>query len=264
MARQARKTANSDTYHVMCRGVSRHSIFEDAADYRRYRELLETQANGGPLILFAWCLMDNHVHLVAKATLPELSFAMKSINCSYAQYFNKRHERVGHLFQGRFKSEPIETDESLLQVIRYVHRNPLEAGITQTLDYRWSSFKEYFGQAHPICSMKMIMDIAGGTAAFKSFHAESSSTSEFIEIERRKPRQDDARARAIAAQVLGENACEQVGSLPRQRRNQAIAKLRACGLSIREIERLLGVSRGIIGAIPPATSSDTLDDTSGT
>lgn len=53
MARQARKTASSDTYHVMCRGVSRHSIFEDAADYRRYRELLETQVNGGPLILFA-------------------------------------------------------------------------------------------------------------------------------------------------------------------------------------------------------------------
>ena len=214
MARQARKTANSDTYHVMCRGVSRHSIFEDAADYRCYRELLETQANGGPLILFAWCLMDNHVHLVAKATLPELSFAMKSINCSYAQYYNKRHERVGHLFQGRFKSEPIETDESLLQVIRYVHRNPLEAGITQTLDYRWSSFKEYFGQAHPICSMKMATDIAGGTAAFKRFHTESSSTSEFIEIERRKPRRDDARARAIAAQVLGGNACEQVGRCP--------------------------------------------------
>ena len=88
MARQARKTANSSVYHIMCRGVSSYSIFEDAADYRRYRELLEAQVNGGLLVLFAWCLMDNHVHLVAKTALPELSFAMKSINCSYAQYFN--------------------------------------------------------------------------------------------------------------------------------------------------------------------------------
>lgn len=256
MARQARKTASSNVYHIMCRGVSRHSIFEDAADHRHYRELLEAQVNSESLTLFAWCLMDNHVHLVAKATLPELSFAMKSINCSYAQYFNKRHERVGHLFQDRFKSEPIETDESLLRVVRYVHRNPLEAGITQTLDYRWSSYKEYFGKAHRICSTKTVANIAGGTAALRRFHTESASSCEFIEIGRIKPRRDNAKARTIAAQALGEGACKQIGSLPRQRRNQAIAKLRACGLSIREIERISGVSRGIIGTIPPATESE--------
>lgn len=259
MARQARKTASSNVYHIMCRGVSRHSIFEDTADYRHYRDLLEAQVNNESLILFAWCLMDNHVHLVAKATLPKLSFAMKSINCSYAQHFNKKHERVGHLFQDRFKSEPIETDESLLQVVRYVHRNPLEAGITQTLDYRWSSYEEYFGNMRPICSTKTITDIAGGTAALKRFHIESTSSNDFIEIGRSNPRRDDAKARAIAAQALGESTCEQIGSMPRQNRNQAIAKLRACGLSIREIERLSGVSRGIISAIPPVTESEHIE-----
>src|SRR5207245_1622974 len=99
------------------------------------------------LYLYAYCLMDNHYHLFLQTSLPNLGRAMQSLQGQYAHYFNLRHTRIGPLFQGRYKSNLVETDMYALGLARYIHRNPLEAGVVQSLDdYSWSSYPSYLAK----------------------------------------------------------------------------------------------------------------------
>ena len=93
--------------------------------------------------IYAYCLMNNHVHILFKDKEESISDFMRNITSKYAYEFKQKHKRVGHLFQDRFKSIYVYNDEYLLRLIRYIHRNPGKAGICKTEDYRWSSYKEY-------------------------------------------------------------------------------------------------------------------------
>ena len=94
--------------------------------------------------LYAYCLMDNHIHLLIREGEESLATTMKRINASYAFYFNQRYQRVGHLFQDRFKSEPIENEQYFLAAVRYIHNNPVKAGLVERAEqYKGSSFGCY-------------------------------------------------------------------------------------------------------------------------
>ena len=94
--------------------------------------------------IYAYCLMDNHVHLLINEGDDEIGKIMKRINISYAYYFNKKYGRIGHLFQDRFKSEGIDSDAYLLSVVRYIHNNPVKAGLVKNIEeYKWSSYSIY-------------------------------------------------------------------------------------------------------------------------
>ncbi|MBP2629001.1 MAG: transposase [Firmicutes bacterium] len=94
--------------------------------------------------IYAYCLMDNHVHLLLCDTKDEISRTMKRICVSYVYYFNKKYKRIGHLFQDRYRSEVVEEDAYLLSVARYIHKNPLKAGMVKRVeDYKWSSYAQY-------------------------------------------------------------------------------------------------------------------------
>ena len=142
MPRQARIGLPNHVYHVTNRGNNRDQVFLDEEDFRKYLEILTRYKSKESFRLYHWVLMNNHVHLLL--AIPEegsLAKAMHGINLAYTSWFNRKYKRVGHLWQGRFKSFPVENDRYLLACGRYIERNPLRAGIVERPgDYPWSSF----------------------------------------------------------------------------------------------------------------------------
>lgn len=250
MPRAARKSSESNVYHVMARGVGRQLIFEDDGDRRAYLAILREELGSSDGHLLAWCLMDNHVHLLVQMSLGELSERMRVTHSTYALLFNKRHDRVGHLFQGRFKSEPVEDERQLLTVLRYIHQNPVKAGMSQTCDYPWSSYRAYLGLGDKsgMTECELVLDMFGSEGAFVMFHRDLEEGDHLDVSERPAPKSEGA-IRATAAQALGPVRIEEVSALPRRERNEAIRTLRSANLSVRQIERLTGVSRGVVARI---------------
>ena len=145
MPRQARKKSSTDIYHVMLRGTNRQDIFFDDKDRRSFIKFVKEIKKESPFILYAYCLMRNHVHLLIRESETPIDIFMKRIGIKYAVYFNSRHNRCGHVFQDRFKSENVEDERYFLTVYRYILRNPVKAGIcSEPGDYRWSSYGELF------------------------------------------------------------------------------------------------------------------------
>lgn len=144
MSRGPRKLSSTKIYHVIVRGNRRQDIFLEDEDRRKFIDILKKKRQRGEYELYAFCLMTNHVHLLIKEINEQISQIMKRINISYVNYFNQRYQQIGHLFQDRFKSEPVEDERYLLAVLSYIHHNPLGALIVNNLeDYRWSSYYLY-------------------------------------------------------------------------------------------------------------------------
>ena len=151
MPRKPRLQSSTDYYHVMMRGNNKEKIFISSAQKNFFLDCLNQLNNDGLINIVAYCIMDNHVHLVVKADIVDLSNYLKKVNTKYAVTFNNLHKRVGHVFQGRFKSEVICDESYLTNVIRYVHTNPIRAKVTNNAkDYKWSSYNEFtkIGRAH--------------------------------------------------------------------------------------------------------------------
>ena len=131
-------------YHVMNRGAGRRAVFIDRPDHQFFLKLLGDISEKRHIRIHAYCLMGNHYHLLLETPEPNLSRSMQYLNSTYTQVFNKRHERDGALFKGRYRSILVERDGYLLDLVRYIHRNPLTAGLVKDLrDYPWSSYPGY-------------------------------------------------------------------------------------------------------------------------
>lgn len=147
MPRIARTKGEYSTYHIIQRGNERKSIFISDDDKVRFLDTLKKMKEKYNFAIEAYCLMDNHVHLLLNDNGNDISKIVKSINISYVYYFNRVYKRVGHLFQDRFKSEVIEDDKYLLTVSAYIHNNPVKAGMAKSPEeYKWSSFNCFIGR----------------------------------------------------------------------------------------------------------------------
>ena len=120
MPRKARQKAESGIYHVMLRGIDRQLIFEDTEDYLRFLNIVQECREICGFQLFAYCLMGNHVHLLLKVRNDDLETVFKRIGGRYVYYYNVKYQRIGHLFQDRFRSEPVDDDAYFLSVLRYI------------------------------------------------------------------------------------------------------------------------------------------------
>lgn len=131
-------------YHVMNRGRRAEAIFADKKDYQGFVDLLQEAGNMWDIRIAAYCLMPNHYHLLIQTPQANLSRGMRHINGVYTQRYNRRHGCDGQLFRGRYKSILVEADSYLLQLMRYIHKNPVKAGLAARPDsYAWSSHKAY-------------------------------------------------------------------------------------------------------------------------
>lgn len=144
MPRCARRKSESGIFHIILRGINKQNIFEDDEDREKFTETIKRYKEVSKYEIYSYCLMTNHIHLLLKETDEEISKAMKRICSSFVYWYNWKYERCGHLFQERYKSEAVETDTYLLTVLRYIHQNPVKAGLTKTSqEYNWSSYNDY-------------------------------------------------------------------------------------------------------------------------
>lgn len=144
MPRQARIHSDTGIYHVMMRGNDKRKIFLDDDDRRRFIFKLFEKASEENTDIYAYCLMSNHIHLLLYDKDCNIARLMKRINVSFAYHFNKKYKRVGHLFQGRFISENVDSNDHLLAAVRYIHNNPVKAGIASSPEnYLWSTYNCY-------------------------------------------------------------------------------------------------------------------------
>ncbi|MBR2835531.1 MAG: transposase [Coriobacteriales bacterium] len=245
MVRTMRVCGESNVYHVVTRGAGHCLIFEDNADREHYLALLDTACEQNNISLLAWCLMSNHVHLLVEAPMEHISQMMRMIGSAYALYFNRRHGRMGPLFQGRFKSEPVETDEYLCTVVRYIHRNPLKAGVANIDKYPWSSYCEYIKQPKRV-DTSQILALMDGRPGFIEFHMQDDPSAPCIDIERGRKVIADDEALSIAQSALPGVSIESIYCMDRASRDESLRKLSASHLSIRQIERLTGVARSVV------------------
>lgn len=242
MPRCARVKSESGFYHVIAKGSGGQNLFEGVYDYRAFLELLAKACEKGGVRVIAYCLMSNHVHLLLEDVEGHLGEVMKSVLTGYAQRFNKLGDRVGHVFQQRFKSQPIEDEGYLLRAIRYIHNNPAKAGICPAKDYPWSSYREYVGRP-ALADTALALGLCGGVEGFVAF---STSEDEEGYRFRERTRLSDAEAQQLAARILGEIALTDLKAMERRRRNALLFELKNAGLSISQIQRLTGIGRGVI------------------
>jgi REP element-mobilizing transposase RayT len=147
MARPLRVEYPDAYYHVINRGNYQQKIYLNDRDKEKFIEYLEKAAERFSIIFHGYCLMSNHYHLLIQTPDSNLSKAMQWINVSYATYFNRKRNRHGHLFQGRFKAILIDADEYLKHLSRYIHLNPVRANmVSSPSDYQWSSYRAFIGK----------------------------------------------------------------------------------------------------------------------
>ena len=153
MPRKLRVPSPTGIYHVMLRGINRDDIFLDDIDFMKMEKILRSLAKpvdkqGNPKSpickIFAYCLMTNHIHLLIAELNESISDTVKRLGVAYASYFNKRRKRSGPLFEGRFRSEPVDEADYFVTLLHYIHYNPVKAGMVKTPGwYKWSSWHEY-------------------------------------------------------------------------------------------------------------------------
>jgi putative transposase len=147
MARPLRIEYPGAFYHVTARGNERKDIFRDEGDRQRFLAYLETAVVRYNAVIHVYCLMNNHYHLLISTPAGNLSEILRHINGAYTVYFNKRHNRFGHLFQGRYKAILVDADEYAGELSRYIHLNPVRAGLTNLPEgYPWTSYLNYIGK----------------------------------------------------------------------------------------------------------------------
>lgn len=146
MARQLRIEYEGALYHVTSRGNARQKIYQDDEDRKRFLEILEETVERFRWYCHAFCLMGNHYHLLIETSIPNLSLGMRHLNGVYTQKYNRRHKKVGHLFQGRYKSIHVEKDNYLLELSRYIVLNPVRAKMVKNPEeWPWSSYRATVG-----------------------------------------------------------------------------------------------------------------------
>jgi putative transposase len=247
--RTGRKQSESGIYHIVLRGSNRQTIFEDEEDAIEFLDTLQRYMDISGYKLYAYCLMGNHVHLLLKEEQEELGIIMRRIGASYVYWYNLKYQRCGHLFQDRYKSEPVEDDRFFLTFLRYINKNPLKAGIVNDIaDYKWSSYPEYMGSSKMVETDFALQlfndDKKKAIASFAEFH-EITSDDTCLDMNERR-RILDEEAISIIKKTCNLNQCSDVQRLERDKRNRYLRALKEKGLSTRQLARLTGISRSII------------------
>ena len=150
MARPLRITYPGAFYHVTSRGNEHKAVFKSKRDRQKFLEYLESASQRYDALIHAYCMMDNHYHLLLETPSGNLPQIMRHINGAYTTYFNVKRDRSGHLFQGRYKAILVDIDEYAKELSRYIHLNPVRAKIVEAAEeYDWSSYKFYIGKQKP-------------------------------------------------------------------------------------------------------------------
>ena len=246
MSRRARQKSSLGLYHVMMRGADRRILFADDEDNLGFLLSLKRAKQAGGFKLYAYCLMGNHVHLLVKEEKEPLEIVIKRLGVSYVYHYNEKYDLLGHLFQDRYRSEPIETMAYFMDVLRYICQNPVKAGLIRNpLDYRWlgcAGVKDEFGLTDDIGSYTIL-----NGKELLSFVKADCEEEHLDESFRRRMTDQEAIKKMCSA--CGCQFVQEIGGWPKARRDEAVGKALKAGLSIRQICRLTGISKAVVERI---------------
>jgi REP element-mobilizing transposase RayT len=254
MPRDARRKSESGIYHIMVRGINRQNIFHDDEDLQRYLETIVRMKKENRFKVYGFCLMTNHVHMLVQEGEEEISLIMKRIGTSYAWWYNSKYNRVGHVFQDRFKSEGIDNDAYLFSVIRYIHNNPVLAGMAkEPEEYRWSSCRLYYGQKEYPVGLTDTGFILGLFAnneieAVKRFEQHMKLEHQDICLDDNiKLRLSDIKLAAEIGAILNGEPVNVLQTMEKKKRNETLKRIKSIeGATHRQIARVTGVSQSIV------------------
>lgn len=290
MARQARQKSELKVYHAILRGVNKQQIFECTEDYEHFVRILQRQCGlpvetrpskvgkGGSYqeiigcsdevpsvviedadeapqrhcFVYAWCLMGNHVHLLLKESDEPIGDVMKRISSSYVYFYNHKYDRVGHLFQERFKSQPVDEWTYFLTLLRYIHQNPLKSHLVENLsDYRWSSWNEYLGNEEMrFCSTRTVMERIS-LADLQSLVVTPLSEEEEeglldVDVKPRKSGYSDEEVWQMLSECSGARNASEFQTLPRPKQKHILYMVHEEGVGPRVLSRLTSVTYSVV------------------
>ncbi len=252
MPRTARKKSNTGINHIIFRGINHLDIFLEKDDFKEYLYRLNKICTNYKLELYAYCLMGNHIHLLIKEGVEDISASLKRLSVGYVQWYNKKYKRCGHLFQDRFLSEPVEDDGYLLIVSRYIHLNPVKAGIVRKPeDWEWSSCRDYYSLKKSIALINrelilgyFTLDLKNAISEYKEFMKEDNNDKC---MEYKKVNKTDDEVYKIVTQLMGGEPVHSLMSLEKNKRDKIVAKVKKMeGITQRQLARVLGISQNII------------------
>lgn len=226
-------------YHVVGRGVSKQVIFLDPKDFMYFYAAVLKEGEWD-FEVPAWCLMDNHFHLLVKGDIESLRKKMQSLLGGYSRHFNFKYKRTGPLFDGHFFSEPINDFEYLVQVVRYIHQNPIKVLDCDIEGYMWSSYRQFLSDEASNTQLEIIERFGGREAFVKKHHYLVKG--EFVGSEFKNRRISDHEALEIAKRTLGEDLSKRDLLLLPSRRREIFQSWLDSGMSFSQISRITGLS----------------------
>ena len=249
MARKPRKKSETGIYHVILRGINKQNIFEDDEDREKILRTLKYYKRLCNYLLYGYCLMDNHIHLLIKKKEETISQVVKRISASYVKWYNEKYQRCGHLFQERFKSEVVESEEYFLTILRYIHQNPVKARITQNVsNYLWSSYQEY-GERPGLTDIDFALDIFSNVrkkaiSLFKN-HTNEKNRDECLDYQARTAKSDEEVM--LCLNELGIKSISQLQQMNKPERDAIIRRIKTKdNITVRQLARITGISKSVI------------------
>ena len=227
----------------MLRGINRQNIFEDDEDRIRFLNTVIRCKEESGFRLHAFVLMSNHIHFLIEPGSEPLEVIFKRIGTSYAVWYNRKYQRAGHLFQDRFRSESVETDQYYMTVLRYILRNPVKAGIAGSPgDYRWSSYLAYKEGRGTLTDLQFAVDLFGDRETLIEYLAQENDDSVMDEPDHDWRLRDDA-AREKIFRITQCASVSDYQKLDSEAQKEYAGKLYAEGLSMGQIARMTGMSK---------------------
>lgn len=253
MARQARILSSTGSYHIMFRGINKQEIFSSDYDYEKLKEIIFSLKDAYGIEIYAYCMMPNHMHLfLHEAEQGGISDFMKRVLSHYAGWYNFKYERTGHLFANRYKSLPVEDDSYFLTLAKYIHRNPVKAGLVENMqDYRYSSYSDYIHNNNETVNIDFLLNILDEDRkmAIKHFVSFSLAAEEQDYDFENSLQNRDLMARVKIIQITGGIKPYEIRNMSKSERIEILRKLLECDIKKTTLERLTGIPRKTIQRI---------------
>lgn len=251
MPRKPRQYSSTGIYHAILRSVNQHLIFEEDFDYQKFLFILSDCKEKYNVDIYAYCLMDNHIHFLISSPPEVLARFFQSLESRFALWYNNKYSRSGHLFQDRFHSQKIESDNHFLRALLYIHNNPVKAGMCRySTEYRWSSCQAYYGAKDHVVNTLLACNIAGSENALLHFFAISNSKDQKNDLDdlfkddHRLPKHftTDEQALITLKKLFNVSSTSEILNLPKAVRNRYVRILRENGLTVNQIARFMDIS----------------------
>lgn len=245
MPRTCRKKSFTKVYHVIIRGINKQDLFFDKQDIKKFIKELDETKEKNKIEIYAYAFMKNHVHLIIYDVCDRLSVMMQSLNIRYSLYFNKKYDRVGHVFENRFKSHAIEDINYLKNLTRYIHKNPQKAGLKK---YENTSYYEYLNKEAKLISREKIMNIFGNDINnFIKYHENYIENQDYNKDYEMIYKISDDEAIEIMKDISNEKNLIKIQNYEIKERHKIIKKfIQIEGITKTQISRILGISEKTI------------------